>query len=204
MLGYDQNAIIDSIFIKFHNELLYYCQPFHNPTCVECLGLDSKVEYTNAYQGIMPESHNISVQYMQSEESDLDNTFQGQILCFPVLYFSWTPWNQILQFKNHLPAGKAMSTFCTRFKMTQQCIIRHQAQEYGVVTPTKYNDLQDWADCVDRVIWVVKPMNEMHIVAVGAIVELACQVWETAASSGIDILLLVNNHVIIDTYWTVN
>jgi len=62
VLGYDQNVLLHSIFIKLQNRLLYYHQPFHNPTSVECLGLDCKVEYTNANQGIMPESHNIWVQ----------------------------------------------------------------------------------------------------------------------------------------------
>jgi len=54
VLGYDQNVVIDSIFIKLHNGLLYYYQPFHCPTSVEHLGLDCKVEYTDANQGIMP------------------------------------------------------------------------------------------------------------------------------------------------------
>jgi len=99
VLGYDQTVLIDSILIKLQNGLLYYCQPFHNPTSVECLGLDCKVEYTHANQGIMPEAHNIWVQYTQSEENDLDNTFQGRIPCFSVLYFSWIPPNQILQFQ---------------------------------------------------------------------------------------------------------
>jgi hypothetical protein len=88
VLRYDQNVLLDSIFIKSHNGLLYYRQPFHNPTSVERLGLDCKVEYTNANQGMMPESHNIWVQYTQSEENDLDNTFKGRVPPFPVLYFS--------------------------------------------------------------------------------------------------------------------
>jgi hypothetical protein len=96
VLEYDQNVLLDSIFIKLQNGLLYYCQAFHNPTSVEHLGLDCKVEYTNANQGIMPEPHNIWVQYTQSEGNDLDNTFQGRIPSFPVLYLSWTPPNQIL------------------------------------------------------------------------------------------------------------
>ena len=37
MLGYDQNVLIDSIFIKLQHGLLYYRQPFHNPTSIECL-----------------------------------------------------------------------------------------------------------------------------------------------------------------------
>jgi len=74
VLRYDQNVLIDSLFIKLQNGLLYYGQPFHCPTSVERVGLDCKVEYTDANQGIMPESHNTWVQYM---DSDLDNTFQG-------------------------------------------------------------------------------------------------------------------------------
>jgi hypothetical protein len=54
VLGYDQNVLIDSVFIKLQNGLLYYRQPFHCPTAVERLGLDCKVEYTDANQGIMP------------------------------------------------------------------------------------------------------------------------------------------------------
>jgi len=84
VLGYDQNILLDSILIKLQNGLLYYCQPFHCPKSVEHLGLDCKVEYINANQGIMPEAHNIRVQYTQSEENDLDNTFQGRIPSFPV------------------------------------------------------------------------------------------------------------------------
>jgi len=59
MLGYDQNVLLDSIFIKLQNGLSYYRQPFHCPTSVERLGLDCKVEYTDANEGVMPESHNI-------------------------------------------------------------------------------------------------------------------------------------------------
>jgi len=97
VLGYDHNVLLESTFIILQNGLLYYRQPFHNPTCIERLGLDCKVEYTNAKQGIMSEAHNIWVKYTQSEENDLNNTFQGRIPSFPVLYYSWTPPNQILQ-----------------------------------------------------------------------------------------------------------
>jgi len=76
VLAYDQNVLLVSIFIKVQAGLLYYCQPFHNPTSVERLGLDCKVEYINANQVIMPESHNIWVQYTQSEDNDLENTVQ--------------------------------------------------------------------------------------------------------------------------------
>jgi len=167
VLGYDQNVPIDSVFIKLQNGLLYYRQPFHCPTSVERLGLDCKVEYTDANQGIMPESHNIWVQYM---DSDLDNTFQGRVPSFLVLYFSWTPPNQILQCQERLPAGKSISTFSKSGKNTQQWILRPQPQEYAVVIPKEYKDLHGWADCVDGFIRVVKQTDKMHIVPVGAIV----------------------------------
>jgi len=141
VLGYDQNVFLDSIFIKLQNGLLYYSQPFHNSTSVERLGLDCKVDYTNANQGIMPESHNIWVKYMQWEENDLDNTFQGRVPSFPILYFSWTPPNPILHLQEHLPAGKALSTISKRCQTTQQWVLRPQAQEYAVVIPTKFKDL---------------------------------------------------------------
>ena len=170
VLRYDQNVLMDSIFIKLQNGLLYYHQPFHNPTSIECLGLDCMVEYTNANPGIMPVAHDIWVLYMQSEENDLDNTFQQRIPSISVVYFSWTPPNQVLQFQERLPAGKAILTLSKRYKMTQEWALRPQAQEYTVVIATKYKDLHGWADCVDGFIRVVKQTNTMHIVPVGAIV----------------------------------
>jgi len=73
-----------------------------------------------------------------------------------------------------------------------------------VVIPTKYKELHGWADCIDGFIWIVKQTNKMHIVPVGAIVGPAHSVRENAASGGIDSVWLVNNHVDLDTYWTVN
>jgi len=201
VLGYDQNVLIDSVFIKLQNGLLYYRQPFHCPTSVEHLRHDCKVEYTDANQGIMPESHNIWVQYT---DSDLDNTFQGRVPSVPVLYFSWTPLNQILQFHERLPAGKSISTFSKRCKKTQRWILCPQPQEYAVVIPTKYKDPHGWADCVDGFIRDVKKTDKMHIVPVRAIVGPAHSVRENNAASGrIDSVWLVNNHVDLDTYWTV-
>jgi hypothetical protein len=203
VLRYDQNVLLDSILIKLQNGLLYYRQPFHNPTSVERLGPDCKVEYTNANQGIMPEAHSVWVQYTQSDENDLDNTFQGQIPCFPVLYFSWTPPNRILQFQERLPAGRAISSFSKTTMITQQWVLRPQAQEYVVVIPTKLKDLHGWADFVDGFIWVVKQTTKMHIVPDGAIVGPAHLVRENAALGGMDSVWLVNYHVYLDTYWTV-
>jgi len=59
VLGYNYNVLINTIFIILQNGLLYNCQPFHNPTSVQCLGLGCKVEYTNANQGIRSKCHDI-------------------------------------------------------------------------------------------------------------------------------------------------
>jgi hypothetical protein len=72
-----------------------------------------------------------------------------------------------------------------------------------VVIPTKFKDLHGCADCVDGFIRVVKQTNKMHIVPVGAIVGLVHLVRENAASGGIDSVWHVNNHIDLDTYWTV-
>jgi hypothetical protein len=190
VLGYDQNVLTDDIFIKLQNGLLYCRQPFHFPTSGEHLRLDCKVENMNANQGIMPESQNIWVQYT---DSDLDNTFQGRVHSFLVLYFRWTPPNQILQSQKCLPAGNSISTFSTRCKTTQQWILHPHPQEYTVVIPTKYKDQHGWADCVDGFIQVVKQTDKMHILPVGAIVGPAHLVRENdAASDRIDSVWLVN------------
>jgi len=182
----DQNVLGDSIFIKLQNGLMYYCQPFHDPNSVECLGLDWMVEYTNANQGIIPEDLNIWVQYTESKENDLDNAFQGPIPSFSVLSFSWTPLNQVVQFQKQLLAGKRFSAFSKRCQTTQRWVLRPQSQEYTVVIPTKYKDLHGWPDCVDRFIRIVKQTNKMHIVPVGAIDGPAHLVWENAALDGIN------------------
>jgi hypothetical protein len=70
--------------------------------------------------------------------------------------------------------------------------------------PTKYKDPHGWPDCVDGFIWVVKQIDMMHIVPVGAIVGPAHLVEENAASDRIDSVSPVNNHVDLDTYWTVH
>jgi hypothetical protein len=151
----------------------------------------------------MLEAHNIWVQYMQSKENDLDNTFQGRIPSFPVLFFSSIPPNQMFQCQERLPTRKATSIFSKRCKNTQQWVLSLQAQEYLVVIPTMYKDLHGWADCVDRFIQVVKQINTMHIVPVGAIVGSAHLLRENAASGGIESIQLLSNHVGWDIYWTV-
>jgi len=83
-------------------------------------------------------------------------------------------------------------------------ILHPQAPEYAVVIPAQHNDLHCWADCVGRLIWVVKQTVKMHIVPVGAIVGSARLEQLNAASDRIESIWLVNNHVDLDTYWTEN
>jgi hypothetical protein len=151
----------------------------------------------------MPEVHNIWVQYMPSEQNDLDKTFQGRIPSLLVLYFTWTPPNQIVKFHKRLPARRALSTFSKRCQKRQRWVIRPQAEEYAVVIPTKFKDLHGWADCVDRFIRVVKQTNKMLIVLDGAVVGHANLVWENAASGGNAGVWLVHYYVDFDNYWTV-
>jgi hypothetical protein len=202
VLGYGQNVLIERIFITLQNGLLYYCQLFHNPTSVEYLGLDCKVEYTIANKWIMPEAYNILLQYAQSAENTLGNPVHGQISSCTVLFFNWTLLNQILQYPERLLASKAILTYSKGCKKTQQWVLHCQAQEYAVVIPTKFKDLHDWADCVDRFIWVVKQTNRMHIVPIGAIDGPAHLVQENNAWGGIDSIWHVINHVDLDIYWT--
>jgi len=158
-----------------------------------------KVEYTNANQGIMTDSHDIWVQYT---ESDLDNTFQDRVPSLPVLYSCWTPLNQILQFQVHLAAGNTISIFSNWCRKTQQWIVHPQVQKYAVVVSTKYKDRHGWADCIDWFIRVVKQTNMMQIVPVAAIVGRAHLVRENVASDSIDSIWLVINHVDLDVCWS--
>jgi hypothetical protein len=136
-------------------------------------------------------------------ESDLDNTFQGRVPSFSLLHFSWTPPNQILQFQKCVLAGKTIPTISIRCKKTEQWILHPQAQEYAVVIPTKYKNPHGWADCIYGFIRIVKHTDKMHIVPVGAIVGPAQLVQENPAYDRIDRIWLVNNHMNLDTYWTV-
>jgi len=87
--------------------------------------------------------------------------------------------------------------------MSQQWILCPQVQDYAVVIPIKYKVRHGWADCVDGYIRVVEQTDMIHIEPVGAIVGLAHLVQENAASDRIDSAWLVNDHVDLDTYWTV-
>jgi hypothetical protein len=201
VLGYDQNILLDCVFIKRQNGLFYYCQPFHCPISVGCLWLDCKVEYLDTNQWIMPEFHNIWVQYMDSYR---DNTFQGRVPSFPVLSFIWTPPNQIIQFLVHLPVGWSISTFSMRSWITKQWKLRPQPQGYAVLIPTKYKDANDWADCSNGFSRVVKQTDKTHIIAVWEVVGPAHSVQvNNVASDRIDSVWLVYNPVDLDTYWTV-
>jgi len=94
---YKQYVLINSVCIQLQNGLLYYCKQFHNPTSVERLGLDCKVEYIDANQVIIPKAHAICIEYTQSEHNDLDTTFHGRILSFSLWYLRWTPLNATIQ-----------------------------------------------------------------------------------------------------------
>ena len=193
--------LTDSISIKLQTWLLCDHQPFHCPIFVECLGLDCKVEYNHANKDIKPESDNIYVQY---KASDLNTTFQGWVPSVPVLYIGWTLPKQILQFQEPLPARKTKLTCSQRCKKTQQWILHFQVEEYVGEIPTKYKDLHGWANCIDRFIWIVKQTDKIHIVHGGASIGLAQLVRDNVESERIDSVQLVNNHVDIDTYRTVD
>jgi len=148
----------------------------------------------------MPESHDIWVQYT---DSDLDNNFHGHVTSFPVSNFGWTAPNQNLQFQESLPTGITISTFSKRCPTTWQWILRPLAQEYAVVILTKYKDPHSWAGFVDGFICIVKLTYMMHIVPVRAIVQPAHLFSGHAGSDRIDSIIVVNNHVDLDTYSTV-
>jgi hypothetical protein len=113
--------------------LSYYCDQFHCRTTDECLGHDCKVEYPNAIQGIMHGSHNIWDQYT---ESNIDNTFQGQVSADQVLYFCWTPLNLIVQFPMFLPGRKSVSNMFIRFKKTLQWILHPTVRDQAADSDT--------------------------------------------------------------------
>jgi hypothetical protein len=117
VLGHYQNLLIDGIIIQLHNELLYYHQPCHCPTCVEPLGIDCEVQDANANEAITSKSRNIWVQYT---ESDLHATFQCRGPSFPVIYCSWTPQNLIPELQERLPGGKSVLTSSKRWEKTVQ------------------------------------------------------------------------------------
>ena len=73
-----------------------------------------------------------------------------------------------------------------------------------MVIPTKFKDLHSQADCVDGFMQIVKQTNKVRIVPVGAIVGSPHLVRETAALGRIDSVWRVNNHVDLDTNWTVS
>jgi len=81
----------------------------------------------------MLQSYNICVQYTESEENNLNNAFNCIVPSFPVLHFSWSPPNQILQFDEHLPARYIISTCLKRLKETPQWLSCSEAQEYELV-----------------------------------------------------------------------
>ena len=175
---------------------MYYYQPFHCATFVKHLELDWMAEYANANQGIMPESHNIRVQYM---EIAIANTFPGKDAFCPVLYIRWTPPNQICQCQECLPARNPVLTFSKSCNNTHQWILCHQAQEYVVVLATYYKYLHGWAECDDGFIPTIKQNSKIPIVPVRPVVVPAKLVWANAVSDWIDRVWLENGHVDLGT-----
>jgi len=76
---------------------------------------------------------------------------------------------------------------------TQQWVSCPQAHQYAVVTPTKYQDPDSWANCVEGFIHVVKQTDRMYIVPIGAIVELVHLAEKNAASDRIHSVWLENS-----------
>jgi hypothetical protein len=76
-------------------------------------------------------------------------------------------------------------TISKRCLTTQQWVLHHRAQEYTMLIPTQSKDLHPWGDCVDGFIRVVKQIDKIHIVPVGATVGPAHVVLENAAWCGI-------------------
>jgi hypothetical protein len=100
---------------------LFTCTPTSGSVQIQtAAGYPGTVAKPTANRVIMPEAHDICVQDVQSEDNDLDNTFQRQIPFFPVLLFSWTPQKKILQFQERLPAGKTLPTISKLCNNTQQ------------------------------------------------------------------------------------
>jgi hypothetical protein len=69
------------------------------------------------------------------------------------------------------------------------------------VNPTKYNDFHGWADCVVWFIRVVKQMNKMHLLPLGAIVGPAHLVPENVAFGGMNIVSLVGKDWSVIIKW---
>jgi len=121
---------------------LYYYQPFHNLISVERLGLDCTVEYTNANQWIIPEVHNICVQYMLSEENDLETPSKDESFFSCIIL-------QLDSTKSDPPISGASTSRESNIALLEEqqeyseMGITSSTQQYGVVIPTKYQDLHD-------------------------------------------------------------
>jgi len=68
---------------------------------------------------------------------------------------------------------------------------------------TQYKVEHGWANCIDGFRKVATHTYQLHIIRIGAMVGPAHLVEENPASGSIDSVCLVNNHVVLDTYWTV-
>ena len=71
--GFTRQEAVGRVFGRFWNNTVQFLLSESGPLAVH---LDQLLTL------IMAEDYHISVQYMQSEENDLNNTFQGQIAAF--------------------------------------------------------------------------------------------------------------------------
>jgi len=145
----------------------------------------------------MLKAYTVWVQYTYSEEIDLNNTFYRRIsFLFCIIHqLESTKWGSPI---SRAPAIRKrninLSIWC---KKTQQSVLRPPVQEYAVLHPTKYQNFNGWAYCVDGCIWVVTQTHKMHFVPLDELLNrhIRC--------GPINSIWLVNNHVELNTYWTV-
>jgi len=133
--------------------------------------------------------------------SNYNKTFQGWFSSFAVLYISCvTLPHWIVQFQEHLSTWKTKLTFAMRCIKTPQWILSSQLQEYRVVIPTQYKDLNSYADFIDGFLWAVKQTEIIHSIPVRGIVGPVHFVWVTAPLDRINGVWVVTNHVDLDTH----
>jgi len=137
------------------------------------------MEYTNANQQIIAESHVIRVQDMESEQDGHYNTCDISVHSFWVLYSSWTPPIHILQLQKCPTGRRTMLIFSTPYKKIQWWILQSQSQEYIAVTPIRWNDLYCCTDCVGGFTLIVKQINKIQLIPIVATLELAHFVGES-------------------------
>jgi len=77
VFSYNQTVLIDCRFITLQNGLLDCSELFDNPTLVEYLRFNCKIEFSYTNHRIIPEAHNNCIPYIQSEANRFNNSVQG-------------------------------------------------------------------------------------------------------------------------------